>query len=88
VVTQANILLDYGLRARLTDFGLTSVMHETTGFITTSTLRGSLRWMAPELVDFEKPENARATTASDVYSLGVVWWEVDEDCTCTRSSFC
>jgi hypothetical protein len=42
---KANILLDHGFRARLTDFGLTTVMHQTTGFTATASLRGSLRWV-------------------------------------------
>jgi serine/threonine protein kinase len=38
----------------------------------------SLRYMAPELLRFNSPSEGEATktTASDVYALGVVTWEV------------
>jgi serine/threonine protein kinase len=53
-------------------------MHHTSGFTTKSSLHGSVRWMAPELLMLEAEEggNGEATLESDVYSLAMLWWEV------------
>ncbi|KAF7975062.1 hypothetical protein HWV62_10567 [Athelia sp. TMB] len=76
-LTSANVLIDDNGRARLVDFGLSSIMaeFENTSFIT-STIGGYLRFRALELMppldgsyeDF-KPV---LTPACDVYSLGSV----------------
>jgi serine/threonine-protein kinase len=65
-VKPANIVLDPGAGARLTDFGLAkgeayTVLTKAGQFI------GTLDWAAPELVRGEA-----ATSASDVYGLGAV----------------
>jgi ankyrin repeat protein/tRNA A-37 threonylcarbamoyl transferase component Bud32 len=68
-----NVLLDQNLRAKLADFGLAKVRHET---MTTSTMAnqpaGSLAWMAPEL--FQR--KAQYTEAADIYSTGMIFWEI------------
>jgi tRNA A-37 threonylcarbamoyl transferase component Bud32 len=68
-----NVLLDQNLRAKLADFGLAEVRHET---MTTSTMAnqtaGSLPWMAPEL--FQR--KAQYTEAADIYSTGMIFWEI------------
>ncbi len=65
-----NILLDDRLRAKLADFGLAKVKHETSS--QSSIAKGTVLWMAPELFDDEP----KMTTASDVYSFGMVLWEL------------
>ena len=69
-----NILLGYGLRAKLADFGLAKVKHEinSQSLVATKGQAGTLLWMAPELFDDEP----LMTTASDVYSFGMVLWEL------------
>ena len=67
-----NVLLDNSNCAKLTDFGLAKVKSD----IGTSTMKpdtvGTIAWMAPEL--FKR--KAKQTTECDVYSLGVIIWEL------------
>ena len=65
-----NILLDDRLRAKLADFGLAKVKNETSS--QSSVAKGTVLWMAPELFDDEP----KMTTASDIYSFGMVLWEL------------
>ncbi len=65
-----NILLDDRLRAKLADFGLAKVKHETSS--QSSIAKGTVLWMAPELFD----EEPKMTAASDIYSFGMVLWEL------------
>ncbi|MBS0350641.1 MAG: protein kinase, partial [Proteobacteria bacterium] len=71
-----NILLDSRKHAKVADFGLSilkssSASHSKSGGGGSRGGAGTLPWMAPELHD-EKP-NSQET---DVYSLGVVLWEI------------
>jgi serine/threonine protein kinase len=77
---QANILVDNGRRACLTDFGLASIRGPIQGsaFLgTSSDAPGAIRWTATELVakDVERP-----TIHSDVYSFGSVALQVSSLC--------
>ncbi|KAH9832157.1 kinase-like domain-containing protein [Rhodofomes roseus] len=76
----ANILIDEQGRARLADFGLTAMTHDLHALnaITPLSIVGSLRWTAPEILDPESAglEKARPSKASDVFSTGMVMWEV------------
>lgn len=67
-----NVLLDENQRAKLCDFGLAKVKHETA---TTSqhqtNVAGTLAWMAPELY-----QGSACSKASDVYSYGMTVWEI------------
>jgi serine/threonine protein kinase len=70
---QGNVLIDDGEHAQLADFGLAIVTDATLG--TTSTARsGSVRWMAPELLNFEL--QFKRTEASDVYAFACLCIEV------------
>ena len=66
-----NVLLDEQGHAKLGDFGLAQVKQETTNMMTQASV-GTLAWMAPEL--FKR--GARSTKATDVYSLGMIFWEL------------
>ncbi len=66
-----NILLDNNYRAKLTDFGLATVKKETSTQSKQDSA-GTLLWMAPEL--FKR--GGRCTPASDIYGLGMVFWEL------------
>jgi serine/threonine protein kinase len=73
-------LVDGKGHGRLTDFGLTAMLHATQT-ATTDRGAGSLRWMAPELLDPEEhgiPEDqaGKPTKESDIYALGITTWEV------------
>src|SRR5688572_653516 len=63
----ANIMLDARGRARITDFGLSGLAEEFRG----EDPSGTPAYMAPEQL-----HGAPATTASDIYALGLVLYEV------------
>ena len=70
-----NVLLDKDYRAKITDFGLAKVKtSNATTKSSASPVGGSIRWMAPEL--FEQSD-AKSTKESDVFSYGVVLYELD-----------
>jgi serine/threonine protein kinase len=62
------------IRAKLTDFGLSKVKNETTSMTSKASSQsvGTLPWMAPELFQLR----ARYTQKSDMYSYGMVLWEL------------
>ncbi|XP_048476002.1 ephrin type-B receptor 4-like [Rhincodon typus] len=69
-----NILVNSNLVCKVSDFGLSRFLEENSSDPTyTSTLGGKIpiRWTAPEAIAFRK-----FTTASDVWSYGIVMWEV------------
>ncbi|KAF9157064.1 hypothetical protein DFQ26_009139 [Actinomortierella ambigua] len=78
----ANVLLTQHLVVKLADFGLalvkTKSASKSSGRTSSSgTLKGTLRWMAPELF-VRKPAYS---TKSDIFALAVVMWEMAADCT-------
>lgn len=67
-----NILLDDRLRAKITDFGISKIK-EVSGTLG-SKVMGTTRWMPPEL--FTEDEVIHYTDRNDIYSLGVIYWEI------------
>ncbi|KAI3792236.1 hypothetical protein L2E82_06110 [Cichorium intybus] len=65
----SNLLVDKNWNVKVGDFGLSRVKHET--YLTTKTGKGTPQWMAPEVL-----RNEQADEKSDVYSYGVVLWEI------------
>ncbi len=65
---------DDTLRASLTDFGLSEVKQEITRMSHKSIGQsaGTLPWMAPELLESKR----NVSKKSDIYSLGMVLWEL------------
>uniref|UniRef100_A0A3Q2XUL4 receptor protein-tyrosine kinase n=1 Tax=Hippocampus comes TaxID=109280 RepID=A0A3Q2XUL4_HIPCM len=69
-----NILVNSNLVCKVSDFGLSRYLEEDTSDPTyTSSLGGKIpvRWTAPEAIAYRK-----FTSASDVWSYGIVTWEV------------
>ena len=81
---QANVLVDSHRRARLVDFGLAVIVDESAAgsAIETSGIRGTIRWMAPELMSskmfgFTEESKIRLPSrGTDVYALGMTILEV------------
>ncbi|KAL6193635.1 hypothetical protein ACLB2K_034719 [Fragaria x ananassa] len=65
----SNLLVDKNWTVKVGDFGLSRLKHET--FLTTKTGRGTPQWMAPEVL-----RNEPSDEKSDVYSYGVILWEL------------
>jgi serine/threonine protein kinase len=70
-----NVLLDEHMTAKVCDFGISRVKEETKATTTTGKTAqsvGTTAWMAPELFERE----AKYTKACDIYSYGMVLWEI------------
>lgn len=68
-----NILLNSQNQCKISDFGLSTIKQETSSTSTnTKQPVGTVRWQAPEL--FKR--KAVQTKASDVYSYGMLLWEI------------
>ncbi|WEV46136.1 PASTA domain-containing protein [Bifidobacterium sp. ESL0690] len=65
-----NILLNDRGRVQITDFGLAKAMSEAT-LSTTGMLLGTAAYLAPEMI-----ENNIATPQGDLYSVGIMAWEM------------
>jgi serine/threonine protein kinase len=72
-----NVLIDDYGRALLTDLGLSKTESTISGAATTKSLflGGTLAWTAPEMFK-ERKGSSNFTAKSDVYSYGIVIWEV------------
>lgn len=64
----SNVLLDKELHAKVADFGLSTFQKEKS-----EETRGTVEYLAPELL---AEENQQASRASDVYSFGNLMWSV------------
>ncbi|KAL0900743.1 hypothetical protein Bca101_084704 [Brassica carinata] len=65
----SNLLVDKNWTVKVADFGLSRIKHET--YLTTRSGKGTPQWMAPEVL-----RNESADEKSDIYSFGVVLWEL------------
>ncbi len=73
-IKPANILFHTDGRAILTDFGIAKLLHEGPAFTLTGNhaLMGTCQYMSPEQAD----EKKHIDTRSDIYSLGIVFFEM------------
>ncbi|PSC69697.1 Serine threonine-kinase CTR1 isoform A [Micractinium conductrix] len=69
--TSPNLLVDEHLRVKVCDFNLSEIMRHQGGNESESEGATNPIWLAPEVL-----EGHRATQASDVYSYGLVLWEL------------
>ncbi|XP_062201959.1 uncharacterized protein LOC133904456 [Phragmites australis] len=65
----SNLLVDKNWTVKVADFGLSRLKRET--FLTTKNGQGTPQWMAPEVL-----RNEPSDEKSDVYSYGVILWEL------------
>ncbi|PRP76169.1 putative leucine-rich repeat receptor-like protein kinase [Planoprotostelium fungivorum] len=68
-----NILLSKHMEAKVADFGLSRVQESTDVTGHTQSFIGPLKWMSPEAI-----RDRKYSTKSDVFSFGVVMWEIVE----------
>jgi tRNA A-37 threonylcarbamoyl transferase component Bud32/tetratricopeptide (TPR) repeat protein len=75
----ANILIDATDRVRVIDFGIARMIESDEGAPTralTSSITGTLAYMAPEIFSLGMDAPAVPDTRGDIYSLGVVLYEL------------
>ncbi|KAJ6798683.1 putative serine/threonine-protein kinase [Iris pallida] len=65
----SNLLVDKNWTVKVGDFGLSRLKHDA--YLTTKTGKGTPHWMAPEVL-----RNEPSDEKSDVYSYGVILWEL------------
>ncbi|OVA02507.1 PAS domain [Macleaya cordata] len=65
----SNLLVDKNWTVKVGDFGLSRLKHQT--YLTTKSGKGTPQWMAPEVL-----RNEPSDEKSDVYSYGVILWEL------------
>ncbi|CAB5217209.1 unnamed protein product [Rhizophagus irregularis] len=68
-----NIVIHKG-KAKITDFGYSESMN--TAIIIHENLFGNIRYVAPEILRASKAKQYPYTEYSDIYSLGVLLWEI------------
>ncbi|XP_051115433.1 uncharacterized protein LOC127240674 [Andrographis paniculata] len=69
----SNLLVDKSWTVKVGDFGLSKLKHAT--FLTAKSGRGTPQWMAPEVL-----RNEPSTEKSDIFSFGVILWELMTEC--------
>jgi serine/threonine protein kinase len=68
-----NVLVSNQMKVEVSEFGLAKIYNLITNSVDVVTKQlGTIRWRAPETFG----ENAQWTTKSDVYSLGIIFWEI------------
>ncbi|KAJ8515889.1 hypothetical protein ONZ45_g6752 [Pleurotus djamor] len=67
----SNILVGDDGKTLITDFGLSQLQDQVSSLASRSKVSGTLRWMAPELLDGE-----RLSRPADVYSFALLGWEL------------
>ena len=66
-----NVLVGDGKALKIADFGLSRVVGEGNAYVKTTSGRLPIKWMALESIN-----DREYTTQSDVWSFGVVLWEI------------
>lgn len=71
----SNVLLDFYINAKLTDFGLAKVYHSVSGVSKKDSANeeGTLSYMPPEAFE---DLSYTPTKASDIYSFGILLWSI------------
>ncbi|KAG0265870.1 hypothetical protein DFQ27_000321 [Actinomortierella ambigua] len=72
-----NVLLTIHMEVKLCDFGFAVIKKSSEGH-STSAIRGTRLWLAPELLVEERPQYSNK---SDMYAFGMVMWEMAAMCT-------
>jgi serine/threonine protein kinase len=70
-IATRNMLIDSQMRCRVCDFGLSRIKQKQYSAVTTKSIVGPVKWMAPESISHQ-----RYSEASDVYMFGITLWEM------------
>ncbi|KAF9162839.1 hypothetical protein DFQ26_003187 [Actinomortierella ambigua] len=73
----SNVLLTRHFEVKLGDFALATVQRLMSMTTISGSLKGTVRWMAPELFS----ARPKYSTKSDIFALGMVMWEMAANCT-------
>ena len=84
-ILQTNILIDRDFHPRLTDYGLLAIISDPDTVDSDNTTPppvGTVRYMAPELLDPSGfgLKNSNPTKKSDIYAFGTVTYQVTNPC--------
>ncbi len=76
-IKSSNVLLDSSQRqARLCDFGFAECLDHKQSVLNLDRPRGSPAWMSPEMAAVSRRNDLEVGLATDIYSMGMVLWEV------------
>jgi serine/threonine-protein kinase len=75
-IKPGNILVTATGQAKLLDFGIAKLLNTTIGGLSLPHTRTALRVMTPDYASPEQVRGESLTTASDVYALGIVLYEL------------
>ncbi|KAG8752693.1 hypothetical protein FRC12_011836 [Ceratobasidium sp. 428] len=70
-----NVVVSAARKCILVDFGLAKLCEESLG-ISSRSANGTMRWLAPELMDIDSNTRTSITGASDIYALGMTALEI------------
>ncbi|EPQ60341.1 kinase-like protein, partial [Gloeophyllum trabeum ATCC 11539] len=72
----ANILIDDQMHACIADFGIGKFLHTPGTYPATTSLKGTMQWMAPEQLALGNDPSKARSPESDVYSFSYVCLEI------------
>lgn len=76
LLAQGKLFIDAGGITKIGEFGLAALCQPFAAFVPSVSFVGLSRWLSPELLDVDLDTTPEPTTASDIWALGCVLFEV------------